>query len=75
MSVGSGQQSRTEGEITGILHEGSCRTGKGAQECSVFSQAKFFHLSLWSRTCKQETPSKHGTQEIRCVPRSAYQWR
>lgn len=75
VSVRSGRQSRTEGEITGILHEGSCGTGRGAQNRSVFSQAKLFHLSLWSRTCKQETPSKQGTQEIRCVPRSAYQWR
>ena len=75
VSVRSGRQSRTEGEITGILHEGSCGTGRGAQNLSVFSQAKLFHLSLWSRTCKQETPSKQGTQEIRCVPRSAYQWR
>ena len=75
VSVGSGRQSRTEGEITGILHEGSCGTGRGAQDRSVFSQAKLFHLSLWSRPCKQETPSKHRTQEIRCVSRSAYQWR
>ena len=75
MSVRTGRQSRTEGEITQILHEGSYRTGKGAEDCSVFSQTKAFRLSLRSRTCKQETQSKHGTQEIGCVPRSAYQWR